>query len=270
MWNSRRIITGRLLPLWFDALLKCETVQLRCCRSEFVLWFDALLKCETVHRIFPLGKRRCDLMLYWNVKQSSCVAVARSSCCDLMLYWNVKQCRTHATANKRAVIWCSIEMWNSKYYASRWFPVLWFDALLKCETVGVGVPIGALRCDLMLYWNVKQYPLAKRRDRVGCDLMLYWNVKQLEKARGQSCACCDLMLYWNVKQSRYQRLWRPYVVIWCSIEMWNSKKPPIGQRKDVVIWCSIEMWNSCRRPRSQPPRVVIWCSIEMWNSCWKA
>ena len=55
-----------------------------------------------------------------------------------MLYWNVKQFNRQITLHIKVVIWCSIEMWNSSIGKSPDMLKLWFDALLKCETVRSG------------------------------------------------------------------------------------------------------------------------------------
>ncbi len=142
------------------------------------------------------------------------------------------------------VIWCSIEMRNSQDIIYAIDNLLWFDALLKWETVTRIWPTSKCRCDLMLYWNEKQLDVGRvdRRDR------------------------CDLMLYWNEKQSLRLARHGVFVVIWCSIEMRNSVSDVTDNPGCVVIWCSIEMRNSTRSTSPTATPVVIWCSIEMRNS----
>ena len=113
MWNSAQAEVDRGRQLWFDAYLKCETVQRGSGNHRTLLWFDAYLKCETVMTKNPITPNSCDLMLIWNVKQ----------------------CRHPRRRQPRVVIWCLFEMWNSAGPDDLNETVLWFDAYLKCETV---------------------------------------------------------------------------------------------------------------------------------------
>ena len=179
MWNNHRAGWSRPGTLWFDALLKCETICVVLLLAAALLWFDALLKCETI------------------------------------------RCRRKTTTT-----------------------ALWFDALLKCETISSTPTCWPCGCDLMLFWNVKQYPRAQA----------------LPHAR------CDLMLFWNVKQSLLSFEYTLSVVIWCSFEMWNNSLTQTARDRAVVIWCSFEMWNNERDGVCAKAGVVIWCSFEMWNN----
>ena len=204
-WETVRLATeARQRLLWFDALLKWETVEGERDMSSNKLWFDALLKWETVLSLPAASLASCDLMLYWNEKQyrrwysvfSICCDLmlywnekqlsfrrARSSCsCDLMLYWNEKQWRVEIHCHRFVVIWCSIEMRNSPYALGTPIVMLWFDALLKWETVVLQVRRKVYSCDLMLYWNEKQCPPCRRWLSLRCDLMLYWNEKQWDES----------------------------------------------------------------------------------------
>ena len=69
MWNNTIARSHQSMRLWFDALLKCETIPSVNNYYRHVLWFDALLKCETMWRRKRRSRQSCDLMLFWNVKQ---------------------------------------------------------------------------------------------------------------------------------------------------------------------------------------------------------
>ena len=202
MRNNNMCVKWLATELWFDALLKCETIATAEPKRLVLLWFDALLKCETiVLKQFESGES-CDLMLYWNVKQYQRKIKIRKIGCDLMLYWNVKQYGTTNAGHNAVVIWCSIEMWNNGRHLSLRKLPLWFDALLKCETIRGSSTPGPFCCDLMLYWNVKQYILELPNDRmvvIWCSIEM-WN----NNTAGQNTAA--------------------FVVIWCSIEMWNNNR----------------------------------------------
>ena len=277
------------------------------------LWFDALLKWETVGAATAGDRGGCGLMLYWNEKQYGrsgqklfCVVIwcsieMRNSerleewrsqelwfdallkwetvrqngdepdrGCDLMLYWNEKQYLQDQEWRNAVVIWCSIEMRNSFFRVWCVLLWLWFDALLKWETVLHLKFRTDGGCDLMLYWNEKQFTVCLLFKSNGCDLMLYWNEKQYTILSLAPNVRCDLMLYWNEKQFLALRTRANGVVIWCSIEMRNSHFLPFPNMRNVVIWCSIEMRNSSAWEAAEAARVVIWCSIEMRNSCSKS
>ena len=137
MRNSSLLPVPSLVALWFDALLKWETVLSEFLKIAQQLWFDALLKWETVEVKTSETRLGCDLMLYWNEKQSFKALNQRQKSCDLMLYWNEKQYHQRRPRDCPVVIWCSIEMRNSNLNISGKLFRLWFDALLKWETVKI-------------------------------------------------------------------------------------------------------------------------------------
>ena len=167
-------------------------------------------------------KVSCDLMLYWNEKQSQVYKIGNHARCDLMLYWNEKQSSPRIGRERRVVIWCSIEMRNSALWPSTRPIQVWFDALLKWETgaKSSGEWGWSLWFDALLKWETVSW--TDIGSESGCDLMLYWNEKQLNM---------------NVRAEGT-------VVIWCSIEMRNSRQIGACPEPAVVIWCSIEMRNS--------------------------
>ncbi len=266
-----------------------------------MLWFDALLKWETVALLHRDRADGCDLMLYWNEKQWTSIATPARSCCDLMLYWNEKQLvhfklrrvtvviwcsiemrnsddlhrqrhpgvviwcsiemrnsfRAAFRAGARVVIWCSIEMRNSIGASQNNCARLWFDALLKWETVRESPRVRSPGCDLMLYWNEKQYGQLQRRRLPSCDLMLYWNEKQYiecneslitvviwcsiemrnskHERRYTPHDSCDLMLYWNEKQFTE---WRPSLsnALWFDALLKWETVQPCEMKKHRWLW----------------------------------
>ena len=185
-------------------------------------------------------------MLYWNEKQLSTAPLKMPWVviwCSIEMRNSVscwQWCRTEV------VIWCSIEMRNSDKSITGQRLMLWFDALLKWETVTT-TPSGETECcDLMLYWNEKQWRERQRLRISSCDLMLYWNEKQFEARTRSAATCCDLMLYWNEKQ------WNESmsdIDLCCDLMLyWNEKQYFLKRWYlfFVVIWCSIEMRNSSR------------------------
>ena len=174
IWNVKQLATISTTinnELWFDAYLKCETVGGASQKRESQLWFDAYLKCETVRSRNGASRRSCDLMLIWNVKQLIAWYTRGVCCCDLMLIWNVKQYDCKNSRLHSVVIWCLFEMWNSKKMDLQLSALLWFDAYLKCETVGFALHIQNRCCDLMLIWNVKQY---NQLDDIGGRMFVIW------------------------------------------------------------------------------------------------
>ena len=109
-WTSRRQVR---MPVVIWCLFEMWNSQRKKEGDESTLWFDAYLKCETVSCNCPWEVAGCDLMLIWNVKQSTAPPSVRR--------W--------------VVIWCLFEMWNSVTPPSARATPLWFDAYLKCETV---------------------------------------------------------------------------------------------------------------------------------------
>ncbi len=213
MRNSWRVVGSyaRRVVIWCSIEMRnspsCSASGARPSCDLMLYWNEKQSRWRT-----PTKFDSCDLMLYWNEKQFPPVACPSPPCCDLMLYWNEKQCRPFGPFWTEVVIWCSIEMRNSRGAFRRAFAPLWFDALLKWETVTLVERVTTSSCDLMLYWNEKQYVARTEQEVVRCDLMLYWNEKQSESLR-MECA---------------------QVVIWCSIEMRNSRL--MSLRSNGRLW----------------------------------
>ena len=174
--------------------------------------------------------------------------------CDLMLYWNEKHYKRDHAARHVVVIWCSIEMRNTLLPSLYLLTQLWFDALLKWETLAPLAVVVDVRLwfDALLKWETLKQRLVVEavglwfdallkwetltrgasRARRGCDLMLYWNEKHSPLLRGFRPSRCDLMLYWNEKH-----YWAE-IVLYCWAFQWILKA---GKRKQA---------GPCLRPRS--------------------
>jgi len=186
------------------------------------LWFDALLKWETVSTASARPARGCDLMLYWNEKQYYGIHTITGNGCDLMLYWNEKQSAkilqkpstvviwcsiemrnsgsTRTVRQVVVVIWCSIEMRNSCMSVAGTVAVLWFDALLKWETVKNTETLIQILLwfDALLKWETV-LPLRSMSPLwLWFDALLKWETVPAPSPELPSS--CDLMLYWNEKQ----------------------------------------------------------------------
>ena len=157
-WNEKQFLIGKgskcAVVIWCSIEMRNST-EWRPSISK-ALWFDALLKWETV------GKKTLEQV----------------AGCDLMLYWNEKQWQRGRGVGRAVVIWCSIEMRNSAASTINLRYRLWFDALLKWETVGRGIlsAPSELWFDALLKWETVL--LIRSISMSGCDLMLYWNEKQ--------------------------------------------------------------------------------------------
>ena len=151
-----------------------------------------------------------------------------------MLYWNEKQSRAVFRSLICVVIWCFIEMRNNHKADAHDRQLLWFDALLKWETIYFATPTIKGGCDLMLYWNEKQYQ--------------------------QAVAECRHVVIWCFIEMRNNfimpEIAATYVVIWCFIEMRNN----LAQRHDAprLLWFDALLKWETMLAMSKRTVVMLW------------
>ena len=176
--------------LWFDALWQCLSVKRDESKSWASLWFDALWQCLSVR---PLKHRA-----KW--------------CCDLMHFDNVFQFAELAGETKKVVIWCTLTMSFSSYYDMQYHPMLWFDALWQCLSVG----------------SVKR----SATEPLWFDAL--WQCLSVESRNGEAENGCDLMHFDNVFQSSpclRLRCW-----LWFDA-LWQCLSVIIGYLSgEVMLW----------------------------------
>ena len=128
--------------LWFDAYLRCDAIEVDEPVEGIELWFDAYLRCDAMVAWRSARPRSCDLMLIWDVMQSTAKSKATYGCCDLMLIWDVMQ-----------------------------FNCLILILLFRCDLMLIWDVMQLVHipewpvdsCDLMLIWDVMQSPDNKPR-----------------------------------------------------------------------------------------------------------